>query len=289
MECCHKLTGSPSQRRCHAWQRSGRCQSNAEATRRRSMPKGLRLTGREHSWSRPDPPAQATLAWFWLVVAMVGALVACGGGPNADAEAFSCSVQADRRYPTDLLQGPDLSRDAFLDTEAGQAMHVYFTTEPGAREAEEYWLANGFTIVSRHLVLGYEHEHPFVEFEMLGGEIGAGTCSPTLRSGDLTAYEWSLPSTPATDTTIVAATVAGSGCVRDDGSIHAVSQVESIEVMEFADRVEVTVWGLEAEPLLTCSDIDFSMPIGIALSDPLGSRALIDTGRIPAVKVTPAR
>lgn len=107
-----------------------------------------------------------------LTVLILGLMVsACGapselaaeesGAPVSDTGSLSdvaCSSAGGITFSSSFLKGPELSRDEFVETSVGAALEAFFVDGPGAPEGGQFERADGFSIVSDSLALGYNGE-----------------------------------------------------------------------------------------------------------------------------------
>jgi len=204
------------------------------------------------------------------------AYLATDVSPQMHCSTGACSL----RY----LQGPELTREEFLATDIGQTLESTFIGGDAEAENNAYVAAEGFSIVSDSLVLGYRRGRPVFGFELEGGRVvswGSGGGSARLSSGDLLAARWQ-PVTPLDSEAItVPIQVPGGACVTENGS-EVVTQVRSVEVVEDASSVRVVVWTYDRQWPGLCAGLGITLDAEVPLAAPLGERVLIDAGGFPA-------
>jgi hypothetical protein len=237
----------------------------------------------------------------WWVGALLAAglfVSACGLPPDpatggADGEAplgatsdeVACSTAAVTRFPATLLEGPESSRDEFRDTPAGAALEAFFVGGPGAPEGGQYLDADGFSIVSDSLVLGYRGRLPESFFALENGQVaGWGGCSPTRLTDGLVAARWQPVGPVDSEATVLSIAVEGGACATD-GEPDVLTEVIAVDVDERADQVVVTAWTRDKPLQGPCPGVGVTLDREVELTAPLGDRQLLDGGRTPPAEV----
>jgi hypothetical protein len=212
---------------------------------------------------------------------------ACGRvGSASESEEVACTVAGSTRFSTTYLDGPESSREGFIATETGRRLERFFTVGDGAPEDFLYLDAEGFSVVSDSLVLGYLDGLPFVVFGLDGDRVtGHGSCHPNLVSGDRVTYRWQPVRPIDTDAITLPIEVDGEGCVTN-GDTDVTTEIDSVDVVEDADSVRIVVWTRERERFLGdllggCAGVGVLIDAEAVLAVPLGDRTLIDAGTIP--------
>jgi len=184
------------------------------------------------------------------------------------------------RFPTSYLQGAEYDRAEFAATEIGGMLECFFVGGEGEPENQQYLGSAGFSVVSDSLVIGYQDDLPVTFFKLDGDRVsGWGGCQPNLVSGNLIAYRWQPAQPIQPDSLIVPIQVEGGGCVTDNET-EVITEVQSIDVVESADRVEITVW-VHERLVAGCAGVGVMIDATAELAEPLGSRTLVDAGTIP--------
>jgi hypothetical protein len=200
------------------------------------------------------------------------------------SDELACSITGTTRFSSPFLQGPDLSPSEFAETDVGSTMEVFFTDGPGAPESTQYSKAEGFSIVSDSLVLGYQDGLPFSHFDIEDGTVvGWGDCRPNLVADDLVASRWEPLGSPNPDTTVIPIRVEGGACETSEGT-EILTDIVAIETDEAEDHVEITVWTSNKPTIGAC--VGVSLDAEVALASPLDDRSLLDGGTIPATTVS---
>lgn len=197
----------------------------------------------------------------------------------------ACSVGGSPRFPTRYLEGPDLTREGFAATDLGRILESFFVGGEGEPEGGQYGAAEGFSVVSDSLVLGYRAGLPFADFRIQDDSVaGWGGCNPTLVSGDLVAYRWQpvLPVDAETRTVLIQ--IEGGGCVTDTGT-QGITDIVSIEVIEDEDHVGIVAWARQPLWQGPCAGVGLYVDAEADLAEPLGGRTLINAGTVPATVV----
>lgn len=219
------------------------------------------------------------------LVILLFALLAAGCGIGIDltsgnGEEVACSVVGTIRFPTSYLQGAEYDRAEFAATETGGVLESFFIGGEGEPENQQYLGSDGFSVVSGSLVIGYQDDLPITYFKLDRERVsGWGGCQPTLVSGNLVAYRWQPAQPIEPDSSIVPIQVEGGGCVTGNET-EVITEVQSVDVVESADRVEIIVWVRE-RPVAACAGVGVMIDAKADLTEPLGSRALVDAGTIP--------
>lgn len=207
---------------------------------------------------------------------------ASGGGPPGEV---ACSVAGATRFSSSFLNGPEMSREEFGATPVGAAMEEFFVDGPGAPEGGQYERAEGFSIVSDALVLGYNGLIPDSFFAIEGGGVtGWGGCSPNLVSDDLIAARWGPAGPIDTGERTISLRVEGGACVTDEGQDN-LTEVVSVDLEETASQVTVTAWIRNKAFAGFCAGVGIMLDSDVELSSPLGDRLLLDGGTIPPTVV----
>lgn len=200
------------------------------------------------------------------------------------SDELSCSITGTTRFSSSFLEGPDLSPSAFAKTAVGAMMEMFFTEGPGAPESTQYSTAEGFSIVSDLLVLGYQDGLPSSHFDIEGGTVvGWGGCRPNRVADDLVASRWEPFGSSGPDTSVVSLRVEGGACETSEG-MEVLTEVVAIETDESGDHVEITVWTSSKPAIGAC--VGVSLDAEVELAAPLGDRSLLDGGTIPATTVS---
>lgn len=221
-----------------------------------------------------------------LVVVVAVLVTGCGAGidlMSGSGEEVACSIVGSIRFPTSYLDGAEYDRAEFAATKIGGVLQAFFVGGEGEPENQQYLESDGFSVVSNSLVIGYQEDMPVTFFRLDGDDVNSwGGCQPTLVSRSLVAYRWQpvLPVEP--DSSIVPIQVEGGGCVTD-GETQVITEVESVDVIESSERVEITVWVRERF-ISACAGVGVMIDATADLSEPLGDRTLIDAGTIPATE-----
>lgn len=160
-------------------------------------------------------------------------------------------------------------------------MEAFFVDGPGAPEGGQYERAEGFSIVSATLVLGYEGELPGSFFAIEDGEVAAwGSCRPNMVSDDLVAARWE----PAGPIDIrgreVSLLVDGGACETGDGR-DVLTELVKVEVEETESQVTITAWTRDRPFEGLCAGVGIALDSQVELASPLGERSLLDGGPIP--------
>lgn len=199
------------------------------------------------------------------------------------SEEVACSVVGSIRFHTSYLDGAEYDGAEFADTEIGGILESFFVGGEGEPENQQYLGSDGFSVVSDSIVIGYQDDLPVTFFKLDGdGVSGWGGCQPTLVSGSLVAYRWQPVQPIESDSLVVPIQVEGGGCVTD-GETEIITEVESVDVVEGPDRVDITVWVRE-RLVAGCAGVGVMIDATAELSEPLGSRTLFDAGTIPATQ-----
>ncbi|MEX1209172.1 MAG: hypothetical protein WEE36_11340 [Acidimicrobiia bacterium] len=220
----------------------------------------------------------------WVVVLLSGLLASCAavwpplvGVPDA-GRSPACGPF---RFSVSLLDGPMLSREAFLDTDAGQVVEEYFTVGNGLGWNEGWLASEGFSLVSEELVIGYRNGLPAWDWHIAGDRVAGGGCLLTWTLGDLTAENWSLAAATDEDDRLLAIEVGGVSC---NGEVR--TELAGVELVETAESIEVTAWvrGLGEERGCIASYVGH--PAVIVMRAPIGGRSILNAGFIPGREVT---
>lgn len=203
-----------------------------------------------------------------------------GSGDDSSGD-VACSSAGGTTFSSSFLNGPELSRNEFVDTQVGAGMEAFFVDGPGAPEGGQYERADGFSIVSDSLVLGYNGELPDSFFAIEdGGITGWGSCRPNMVSGDLVAARWE----PAGPINIRGRTISlkvdGGACVTDDGH-DVLTEMVDIDVEETGSQVTITAWTRDKSFEGMCAGVGITLDSQVELASALGDRSLLDGGPIP--------
>jgi hypothetical protein len=232
---------------------------------------------------------------------MAAALVAaaCGAAPDVDTGnpsagrdpsvggEVACSVIGSIRFPVQHLAGPELAPDEFAAGEIGRTFESFFIGGEGSPEGGSYREAEGFTIVSDGLVLGYTDGRPNAFFEIAGDGVGGwGSCHPNLVEGDLVAYRWRPVSPVDRGLTTLPIEVEGGGCVTDSGT-DITTEVASVEVVEEDEQVTLIAWVRDDRAQEMCAGVGLMVAATAELDSPLGDRILVDGGTVPSAAPAP--
>lgn len=238
---------------------------------------------------------RSALRWCRLVVILGVVVSACGApsdladeeseAPVSDADSsgdVACSSAGGTTFSSSFLNGPELSRDEFADTSVGAVLEAFFVDGPGAPEGGQYERADGFSIVSDSLVLGYNGELPNSFFAIEDGDItGWGSCSPNLVSEDLVAARWEPDGPINIRGQTVAINVDGGACVTDDGQ-DVLTELVDVDVEESESQVTITAWTRDKPFDGLCAGVGITLDAEVELASPLSERTLLDGGPIPA-------
>lgn len=215
------------------------------------------------------------------IVALILVVSACSPEPVSvpDGALMACSPDSPVRFDASLLEGPRFTPAEFeITTEAGRALRAYF------RDVDApplYAEADGFTILSETVVLGYRDRTPTAVFFLEGDRVvDWAPCHPRLIVGARVAVRWHPLDSPDPDASTLPIAAEVERCVTSDGE-DLLSPVAAIEVAEDAKTVTVVVWS-EEPPRATCSPAGGTVQALVRLSRPLGDRLLLDGGTIPA-------
>lgn len=206
-----------------------------------------------------------------------------GGEPDA---AVACSANVnDISFPARYLDGPELTGNDLLDTSAGQALETLFVGGDAAEEGGQFRESEGFSIVSEELVLGYKGGAVTWFFSMdENGVRGWGGCNPTHARPNQVTARWTPAGHVSAETTTFPIYVEGGACSTDSGN-EITTVIESIEVEEKLDRVDVVVWtterSLESE---FCAGVGVHIDAEVVLTEPLADRSLVDAGVVPPIR-----
>lgn len=107
-----------------------------------------------------------------------------------------------------------------------------------------------------------------------------GVCAPRAERSDLQAAVWDLAADPQATSTQIPAVVAAGFCAGD-GPLESRLQPPAIEYG--ADTIKVTLWATSVAPQ---SDVSACVgglftPFTIALTEPIGTRVLLDGSEFP--------
>lgn len=201
-------------------------------------------------------------------------------GTDSSVE-VACSSAGGTTFSSSFLNGPELSRDEFRDTSVGAAIEAFFVDGPGAPEGGQHERADGFSIVSDSLVLGYNGELPDSFFAIEDGEItGWGSCSPNMVSEDLVAARWETAGPINIRGQTISLKVDGGACVTDDGR-DVLTELVDVDVEETESQVTITAWTRDKPFEGMCAGVGITIDSQVELASALGERSLLDGGPIP--------
>ncbi len=201
-------------------------------------------------------------------------------------EAVSCSYGGGSSFSKIYLDGPEMTPDEFRATPQGRALYAFFVGGEGEVEAGPFGDLDGFSIVSDSSVLGYRNGLPISDYIVDGDDVRAwGGCNPTLVYGNRVAGRWHAVEPIDASATVLPIRLEGSACV-EGSETNIITEVVSIDVVETEDTVEIVVWTREKGFRGMCAGIGIELDATVELDSPLGDRALLNTGLIPAVSVT---
>jgi hypothetical protein len=191
------------------------------------------------------------------------------------------------RFSPVFLDGPQYERQEFFETPVGAFLKEFFTSGPGAGTSFMFVEAEGFSLVSSSLVLGYVGNLPTSSYRLEEDRIvGWGTCSLRWVKGELRAHPWGVgPGLPG-DAIEIPISVAGGGCTTNTGA-EVVTEVADIDVTETVETVEITAWVRQLPWEGLCADVGLQHDVSVRLMSPLGHRVLLDAGAIPNVEILP--
>jgi hypothetical protein len=216
---------------------------------------------------------------FVLVAAVAIVTCACASGD------VGCSVGGGPSFSREMLNGPQLTKEQFADTDIGKVVTFFFQEGGGAVEGGFFRDVQGFSIASKSLVLAYDDMAPSTFITVEHGRVTSwGSCQPTMLSGNLTASRWHPAEDWNRDSTAIPIEVEGGACVTGTRT-RVITRIVDVDVIESADRVDVIVWTKERQPLLGCAGVGVDIDSEITLASPLGDRALYDAGLVPHVRV----
>jgi hypothetical protein len=220
-----------------------------------------------------------SMKWVTLVVVIAVVMAGCSGTTTLGA-CYGGSPQ----FPLAMLDGPQLTPEQFAETDEGRILEAFFVGGPGAVEGQWFHEADGFSIVSPSLVLGYEDGAVTSKTTIEDGRVtSGGSCIPTLvRSGAETA-RWTPTEGWDRNSTVIPIKVEGGACVTGTRT-RVITRIVDVDVTESADEVQVVVWTKERFTL-SCAGVGIDLDSQIDLSSPLGDRPLYDAGFTPPERV----
>jgi hypothetical protein len=175
-----------------------------------------------------------------------------------------------------------LSREAFLDTEAGQVIGEFFTIGDG-RFIDGWLDAEGFSLVSEDFVLFYRNGLPAWDWHIDDGDrVGGGGCLPEWTLGELTVADWSLTAPIDENDRLIIIEVRVASC-----SSEAQSELAGVELIETTETIEITAWVRPwGEERACIGGFAVGHPAVVVLRSPLGGRTVLDAGVIPGQEIT---
>src|SRR3990172_1513632 len=186
------------------------------------------------------------------------------------------------RFPASFLDGPQFTRDQFLATPTGHSFGAFFTRGPGQAANGPYLSAEGFSVVSESLVLGYSHGLPLLLLRPTDVAIASfPDCLLTMVVGDAVAARW-VPEEPVdADATSLRVAVIAEGCTTATGT-ESLTELWGTSVVWDSQSVQVTVWTRPRTFSVDhCARTAVVLSEEIGLDAPLGGRALFDGGFVP--------
>ena len=190
------------------------------------------------------------------------------------------------RFSASYLDGPELTRDEFLATPLGQTVDGYFAPTPPSQARRAYRAAEGFTVVSDSLVLGFGDGLPTLLVNPSDGTVvQVPGCYLHFVVGDGVATRWFLEQPVDADTTILHLGVAAGACVTTTGT-EVLTECCAQTVIEGPESVSITMWTTErrspaAATTTTSAGIGLVLHDEVTLEEPLGDRVLLDAGFVP--------
>jgi len=199
-------------------------------------------------------------------------------------EQVSCSVAGNKGFDPVYLDGPQLTPSEFIATPVGAMLHGFFVGGEGEPEGGSFIESDGFSIVSDSYVLGYRDGIPVADFIIDTLDLQAwGGCNPTWVYGNRVAGRWHPVGSIDATATVLPISVEGGACVEQDGT-DIITEIVEIKVTETPDTVEIVAWTREKGFRGMCAGVGIDLPAEVVLDAPLGTRTLLDTGRIPAIE-----
>ena len=226
-----------------------------------------------------------------MIIALLAGGCGTGGGNIAGSQsgeaplALSCGGTGEH-FDASYANGPEMTPEDLATTEVGEALAAELVLGEAAVEGGSFRYATGFSVPSDTLVLGYQDGAISSAYVLDddGNLRQWGGCNPTYVRGDQVATRWLPSGAIETTATTVPINVSGGGCVTDTGT-EIVTKIESIDVAEHADSVDVTVWtSRQSSSSSMCAGVGLDLPAEIELTAPLGDRTLVDAGVIPPIR-----
>ncbi len=190
------------------------------------------------------------------------------------------------RFSASLLDGPELTRTEFLVTPLGQTVDGFFTPMPPGRARRAYRAAEGFTVVSESLVVGFRDGLPTLLVNPSDGTVHTVPgCYLAFVVGDGVATRWFLEQPVDADATTLHIGIAAGGCVTTTGT-EVLTECCGQTVIEGPESVSITMWTTErrspaSATTTTCAGIGLVLHDEVTLEEPLGDRVLLDAGFVP--------
>ncbi|MEN8040774.1 MAG: hypothetical protein ABFR95_04655 [Actinomycetota bacterium] len=233
--------------------------------------------------------ATQTLEIIWRMTCAASSFEEPPPTPDpAGAQASCGSTSFDLRY----TEGPELTKDEFLDTTQGQILEAFFIGGEGEPENHNYLASDGFSIVDSEFILGYTDGRITSEFNLHEDSIrGWGGCRPKLTTDDLSSERFIVAGPIEPSATTIPLKVQGGACSAEDG-YHVTTEVVEVDVTETANSVLITVWKRGIPPPWAdedgnymCAGVGIEIDAEAALSAPIGDREILDAGQLPPASV----
>lgn len=179
------------------------------------------------------------------------------------------------------LDGPEFTKERFLETREGQTLDAFFIGGIGEPEGEMYAGADGFTVLGGGTVLGHTAGMPTAYFNLDDGDIQSwGGCRPQWVWGDRAAARFQVASDVDANRTVLPIVIEGGGCVVD-GEVDIITTVADVEVVETGDTIEIRPWTRERGFRFECAGVGVGIDHEVMLTAPIGNRLILDRGLIP--------
>jgi hypothetical protein len=194
------------------------------------------------------------------------------------------------RFPASYLDGPELTRTEFLATPVGRTVDRFFTPMPPSQARRAYRAAEGFTVVSESLVLGFQEGLPTLLVNPSDWTVVQVPDSYLhFVVDDGVATRWFLEQPVDADTTTLHVGIAAGACVTTTGT-EVLAECCAQTVIEGAESVSITMWATERRSLAsatstTCAGIGVVLHDEVTLEEPLGDRLLLDGGFVPPLVI----
>jgi hypothetical protein len=219
-----------------------------------------------------------------LLVAGCGSSSPPGVGTSTSTEPQASCDRGTTTFPQSLLYEPQYTPEEFAATPEGKIVTEFFTNGDGAEEDAGYSTVDAFSVVSPSLVLGYQDDAIVFSLDLDGDRVrGWGGCRPSLLLNGSVSTRW----TPAVGwdrtSNVIPIKVEGGACSTENG-VEIVTEIVGIDVTENTDSVEAVVWTQEHFEGL-CAGLGIRLDDQLTLAEPLGDRALYDTGQSPPLRV----